>query len=88
MLQLLHPLLCLGKLLLQHLPHILIGLLVQHGQTVLNILITLFILFISINYRSQITLLLHQRPEPLLVIRHSRLTKLIHNLLKLSEQIF
>ena len=87
-LQLLHTLLCLGKFLLQHLPHIVVGLPVKHCETVLNVLIAFFIFFISVYYRSQVTLLLHQRPEPLLVIRHGRLTQLIHNLLKFSEQIF
>lgn len=63
-------------------------LLLQHGNAIFHILFTFFILFICLYDRRQIALFLHQRPETLLIIRHSRFSQFAHNFFKTYQQIF
>ena len=76
-----------GKFFLKHIPHILIGLLLQHRQRILHILFTFFILFIRLHQRGKVALFFHQLTEMLLVIRDPRLRQFIHDLLKPPQQI-
>ena len=87
MLQLLHSLFCIGKLFLQHFTHLFVLLALQHGKTVLDGFLIFLIFFICVNDWLQVALLLHQLLKTFLVVRYSRLTKLIQNFLKAHKQI-
>ena len=75
------------QLLFEHLAHFLIVLFFQHHKTLFHSLFTLFVFLISIDDRLQITLLLHQLPETLLITDHVRLIQLVHDILVTQKQV-
>ncbi len=87
LLQLLHPLLGFGELLLQHFPHFLIALALQHGEGILDILLTFLVFGVCLHKRRKIALLLHQLAETFLIVYHIRLMELVHHLFISSQQI-
>ena len=78
--QLFHALPGFIQLFLSQLAHFFIGLFLEHGKAVINILLTLFVFVVCFHDRRKVALLFHQLAESLLIIRCSRFLELPHHL--------
>ena len=87
MLQLLHSLSCIRKLLFQHLTHLFVLLALQHGKTVLDGFFVFLIFLIGIHNWLQVALLFHQLLKMRRIIGYSRFSQLIEKLFKTYQQI-
>ena len=70
LLKLLNAATCICKLFLEHITHLFIGLLLQHGETLFDRLPAVLILLIGIYDRLKAALLLHQLLKPLRIPDH------------------
>ena len=73
LLQLLHALLGIGKFLFGKLAHLLVALLFQKCQAVFDVLLCLLVGLVCLYQRRQVSLLLHELAETVLVFGYVRL---------------
>ena len=86
--QLLYAFFCFAVFFFEQFAHFFIGFGFQHKEAVLRILFCFLIFSVAFHNRSQITLFLHQSPEPVLVGRYGRLVQFVHDFLISPKQVF